>query len=310
MPRVSVIIPNYNHAIYLQQRIESVLHQTYQDIELIMLDDCSTDNSKEIMEQYRLHSKVSHIVYNEQNSGFTFKQWQKGIELASGELIWIAESDDWANFSFLSTCIQKLSDDCSIGVCCTASVPVDHLGNRIPDTVLTTPFDQFIEEKGNIQYCRNGKEEIREKLVYKNFLPNASAVVFKKELFVGAVQLNCSYKYIADWWVWYQMLQHTNFCFIPEPLNFFRFHENTTRSSANKRVASFIERYHLLRQFCNDGYLQPNNQYYDRLFYCLYVEMVDYSVIQKLSTFTKVFPYDNKIFRRLAHSVLVQLKGL
>ena len=50
-PSVSVIIPNYNHALFLQQRIESVLNQTDQDFELIILDDCSTDYSREIIEQ-------------------------------------------------------------------------------------------------------------------------------------------------------------------------------------------------------------------------------------------------------------------
>ena len=53
MPTVSVIVPNYNHAPYLKQRIDSILGQTYQDFELILLDDCSTDGSREVLEQYR-----------------------------------------------------------------------------------------------------------------------------------------------------------------------------------------------------------------------------------------------------------------
>lgn len=93
---VSVIIPNYCHARFLNQRIDSVLNQTYSDYEVIILDDCSTDNSREIIESYRNHPKISHIVYNEKNSGSTFIQWEKGFELARGEYIWIAESDDVA----------------------------------------------------------------------------------------------------------------------------------------------------------------------------------------------------------------------
>ncbi len=87
---ISVIVPNYNHAPYLQQRIESILGQTYTDLELILLDDCSTDDSREVMEQYRQHPKVSHIIYNEKNGGIPFRQWDKGIELARGEWVWVA----------------------------------------------------------------------------------------------------------------------------------------------------------------------------------------------------------------------------
>lgn len=79
MPTVSVIVPNYCHAPYLEQRIESILQQTFQDFELILLDDCSTDGSREILERYRNHPKVSGIFYNERNSGSPFKQWKKGL---------------------------------------------------------------------------------------------------------------------------------------------------------------------------------------------------------------------------------------
>jgi glycosyltransferase involved in cell wall biosynthesis len=82
--QVSVILPNYNHAVFLQKRIDSIFNQSFTDFELIILYDFSTDNSKEIIEQYREHPHVSHIVYNTENSGSTFKQWGKGIELAKG----------------------------------------------------------------------------------------------------------------------------------------------------------------------------------------------------------------------------------
>ncbi len=74
---VSVIVPNYNHASYLVARIESILNQTYQDFELILLDDCSTDDSREVLLKYKDNPKVTHLVFNEQNSGSPFIQWQK-----------------------------------------------------------------------------------------------------------------------------------------------------------------------------------------------------------------------------------------
>lgn len=114
--KVSVIIPNYNHALFLTQRIQSVLNQSFQDFELILLDDCSTDNSQSIIAQYQHHPKVSHVVYNETNSGSPFKQWAKGVALAQGAYIWIAESDDFAEASFLERCVTQLDKYASVGL--------------------------------------------------------------------------------------------------------------------------------------------------------------------------------------------------
>ncbi len=84
---VSVVIPNYNHSAFLKKRIDSVLNQTYQNIELILLDDCSADTSRDVIEAFKDHPKVSHIVYNEVNTGNTFTQWVKEIELEIGKWV-------------------------------------------------------------------------------------------------------------------------------------------------------------------------------------------------------------------------------
>src|SRR5436190_23659326 len=129
MPEVSVIIPNYNHAPFLKQRLDTVLQQTYRNFEVIILDDCSTDNSKEIIESYRHHPLVTKIEYNKTNSGSTFKQWQKGIGMATGKYVWIAESDDWAFPDFLELLMQKIMNTPNVGICFAGSNWVDDGGN-------------------------------------------------------------------------------------------------------------------------------------------------------------------------------------
>ena len=84
MPRVTVVTPNYNHARYLPKRIDSILAQTFQDIELLILDDASTDNSREIIESYSKNQRVKAI-FNQLNTGSTFKQWNLGLSQAKGE---------------------------------------------------------------------------------------------------------------------------------------------------------------------------------------------------------------------------------
>src|SRR6516225_11041136 len=107
MPKVSVIVPNYNHARYLRERIDSVLGQTYRDFEVILLDDCSTDESRVIISEYAAHPKV-RIEFNAKNSGSTFKQWNKGVRMSRGTYVWIAESDDYADTRFLERLVSVL----------------------------------------------------------------------------------------------------------------------------------------------------------------------------------------------------------
>jgi glycosyltransferase involved in cell wall biosynthesis len=111
LPRVSVIIPNYNHARFLRQRIESVLAQSYRNFDLLILDDCSTDNSREVIEEYcRRYPETVRCLYNERNAGNVFRQWRKGIEATTGELIWICESDDFCEPDFLDKLLPLFND--------------------------------------------------------------------------------------------------------------------------------------------------------------------------------------------------------
>jgi glycosyltransferase involved in cell wall biosynthesis len=128
LPLVSIIVPNYNHKKYLVQRLECVFNQTYPDFEVILLDDCSSDKSQEILLEYAKNPKVSHCVFNDTNSGNTFVQWNKGIALAKGDYIWIAESDDFCELNFLEELIQPVLQDQEITLVYCQSNRVDEAG--------------------------------------------------------------------------------------------------------------------------------------------------------------------------------------
>src|ERR1035438_411071 len=110
MVKVSVVIPNYNHSRFLPRRIDSVLKQSFRDFELVLLDDCSTDDSRSILSKYADDSRV-RIEFNEVNSGSPFKQWNKGVRLAQGEYVWIAESDDYADERLMERLVEVLDAD-------------------------------------------------------------------------------------------------------------------------------------------------------------------------------------------------------
>lgn len=224
LPKVSVIIPNYNHAPYLNLRIESVLNQTYQDFELILLDDCSTDNSQTILLEYTKHPKVSHCIFNEVNSGSTFKQWDKGIELARGEYIWIAESDDWAEPDFLYTLISKQKKYPDVGLLYSTSTLIDSDGN--------CTYDNVANNTGETIFYK-GKEFIEKKMLTSNPIWNASMMVFRKTLFDYVV--NNEYrqmKYSGDWLLYVQFISNTNVLEIKQTLNHYRIHAANVSNQA------------------------------------------------------------------------------
>ena len=112
MPKVSVIVPNYNHEAFLRRRLDSVYGQTYKNVEVILLDDCSSDRSRSVLDEYAAaHAEITRTAYNQQNSGSAFRQWARGIKQATGELVWIAESDDFCDERFLELLVRCFDDE-------------------------------------------------------------------------------------------------------------------------------------------------------------------------------------------------------
>lgn len=144
-PLVSVVVPNYNYARYLDARLSSILNQTFQDFELILLDDASTDNSLELLDRYKNDPHVSHFIVNEQNTGSPFKQWMKGILLAKGEWVWIAEADDLCEPTFLETCVEQVQKYPNVSVCMTAFRYID-------EKVIYCHKKPIIGERRNLLY--------------------------------------------------------------------------------------------------------------------------------------------------------------
>jgi glycosyltransferase involved in cell wall biosynthesis len=234
MPKVSVIIPNYNHAQFLEQRIDSVLNQTFQDFEVIFLDDASTDNSFEVFYKYANHPKISHAIFNEINSGSTFKQWNKGLSLATGEYIWIAESDDYARIEFLDKLVPILDEKHNIGLAYCQSCLVDQHSQIISENFLSLT-ECFEPNKWNNNYWEEGKTECKNFLAAKNTIPNTSAVLFKKSVYEAQVnRQNEIFQVAGDWFTWLRILMASDIYFLCESLNYHRFFQGSVSRNPAK----------------------------------------------------------------------------
>ncbi len=233
--KVSVIIPNYNHDRFLKERLNSVFNQSYQNYEVIILDDCSNDNSRSIIEQYRDHKKVTHVVYNETNSGSAFKQWQRGMQYATGEYIWIAESDDWCENNFLEVLVNAMEQNPDCSMAYAQSVCVD--GNK--------KFKWQTYHNDNSAPV-DGQAFIRQYMMYKNSIVNASMAIFRRKFVDEIPQDYTSYTYCGDWLFWIELACRGNVYVSKQSLNYFRKHDNDVTGKALATGVNLIEETRLI----------------------------------------------------------------
>lgn len=226
-PLVSVIVPNYNYGRYLNLRIQSILQQTYPHFEVILLDDASTDNSKEIIRPYQNHAKVSHILQNEHNTGSPFRQWSKGIQHAQGEYIWIAEADDLCENTFLEQLVPLLAEHPEAAVCFAGSRHIDQNGE-----LLTYDMNKW---KANYPAYAvfNGKKYIEHNLYWRNYIANTSSAIFRKDrvdmdCMKQCLEMDCS----GDWLFWFYLALKGDVIERYEVLNYFRQHAQKVTTQA------------------------------------------------------------------------------
>lgn len=219
LPKVSVIVPNYNHAPYLAERLESILNQTYNDLEILIFDDASTDDSYEILQRYYSKPRV-RIIVNTRNSGSPFPQWSRGSYLAKGEYVWIAKSTDSAEPHFLETLVPLLDENRSLGLAYCQS----HLINRasVKVGVSSNWTDDLDPRRWKFDFINNGRDEIRNYLIHKNTIPNASAVITRRSVLTKVLPVDTSFTVCGDWMHWGKVLVHTDLAYLAEPLNHWR----------------------------------------------------------------------------------------
>lgn len=230
IPKVSVVVPNYNYARYVRERLESIQKQTAPIYELIVLDDASTDESIEVIRDFVADCSIpTQLVVNDTNSGSVFKQWQRGVELARGEFVWIAEADDLADPGFLEEVLRGFSNP-DVVMSYAQSRQMDSDGNILCDHYLDYVSD-IDNERWTKPYVVRGHEEISKGLFIKNTIPNVSAVVFRREA-LSQVLANeqeeiFSYRNAGDWVVYLKILESGFIAYCPDSLNSHRRHQSS-----------------------------------------------------------------------------------
>lgn len=242
-PRVSVVVPNYNYARHLVARLGSIIDQQVPFYELIVLDDASTDDSLEILEVIGIERGVHmRTLANSDNSGSVFRQWARGVQMARGEFVWIAEADDLSEPGFLSTLTMAASDPGVVMAYCE-SRQIDGNGVQIAEDYREYTND-VSPGRWKQGYRVAGTDEIRDCFGVKNTIPNVSAVLFRRSALLSALErdldLMCSFRIAGDWVAYLAVLEQGDVVYVPEALNLHRRHDSSVTLGSN-RVAHMRE---------------------------------------------------------------------
>ena len=252
MPLVSVIIPNYNHAKYLRQRIESVFNQSFQDFEVITMDDASTDDSLAVIEEYRSHPKVAGILLNKTNTHNLLTQWRKGVNESRGEYIWIAESDDYADREFLEQQVALMDGQEQCAIAFSNSYIVNGNG-EITDSTDNWTNKTFATSRWSGSYYNEGKDELFKYVLIACTLTNISACIFRKSAFRNAIENIVDISLISDWIVYMKLLYKHDILYNPRKLNYYRMHSGNSSKrnlkGAGEKSDRFLVKLNFLRSF-------------------------------------------------------------
>lgn len=236
--KISVVVPNYNYSNYLYQRVYSILNQNYKIHELIILDDASKDNSLFYIKQ--IEQKISEfvnvkVVVNDINSGNAFNQWQKGINLATGDYVWVAEADDYAKKNFLNEVVSPLKKNNNIVISYADTGFIDSNG-YITKNSLVDQIDILKTNHWNASYVNKGISEINCYSYLNCTIPNVSGTIIKKgnydEIFESAKKFHQS----GDWFTYLNILNLGDISFINKTLNYYRVHGNNISQTFDKKA--------------------------------------------------------------------------
>lgn len=241
IPKVSVIVPCYNHELFIKERLESIMCQSAYIYEIIFLDDKSTDNSVSIAKEILQNSSLQYkIIINKENSGSPFKQWKKGINLAQSEIIWIAEGDDTCSDNFLSTLVPYF-DDPLVNIATSKVYMIDENGN-VNKELFTSYFENTYPNKFSQSYIRTGNDEVNEQLGAFSTIINASGVLIRKSSFGDMLNKSQDFKMCGDWLIYLECIKNAKIAYDVNAINYFRRHSTSQVTKIEGTEAYFKER--------------------------------------------------------------------
>jgi glycosyltransferase involved in cell wall biosynthesis len=215
MPRCSIIMPCFNHASFIGESIEAVLSQKFSDLELIVIDDCSRDNSREIIEKYARSDSRVRAICHESNHGVS-RSRNDGLRIAKGEYIAFCDADDVWMPTKLVRQLELLENQRAYDAAyCDAEI-IDGYGIETGER-FSDKFPVPGKRSGRLFYS----------LCTRNFV-NTQTVVLRRNCVEDVGYFDENINFGEDWWFWLRISDRHLFVYTDEVLAKYRVHERST----------------------------------------------------------------------------------
>ena len=245
-PLVSIIVPNYNHARFLTERLTSIDNQTYSNVEIILLDDCSSDDSQHVLDNFvSRNDSVVKRVYNNFNSGNPFSQWYRGINIAAGELVWICESDDACKPDALEKLVRHFSDR-AVMIAFGRTQFIDIESRVVPG------LDEYREraEPGIWAHIvkRYAKQWFNNAFGRRNVIANVGGCLMRNVDLDRQVWDDVkTFKICGDWLIYINIAAGGKIVYDPDVITYFRQHQSNTSASNFDKIFFYEEHARILQ---------------------------------------------------------------
>lgn len=225
-PKVSILIPTYNGAAYLSECIESVLAQTYQDWELLILDDCSSDDTIKIAQSYARRDPRLSVEFNPKNLGLV-GNWNRCVQLAKGEWIKFVFQDDWIEPECLEAMLDASTLNNSIVACQRNFAFGEDVSESTQQDYLNLPTLSLLFPDAGMISAEAYSAAVVDQLDV-NFVGEPTAVMLHRSVFEKFGHFNPALIQLCDFEFWTRIAVHTGIAYVPRPLATFRVHKDST----------------------------------------------------------------------------------
>ena len=275
VPSVSVVVPSYNYARYLEARLVSIFTQTFPVLEIIVLDDASTDKSVEVAVGTAAEwGRDVRIIKGRRPSGSVFAQWQKALKQAQGEWVWIAEADDLCDPHFLEKLVHAAHQCPNTVMAFCDSRSIDE--NGAPLSASYQPY--CMEASGNLlehdgQF--SGRDFLQTCLSERNLVLNVSGAIFQKTAMQAALK-KCkkdlaALKVAGDWRVYLELLDNkdVSVVYVSDAMNIHRRHQSSSTHTLNQNThleeIKFMHELVSRRLHFSDGQAERQKLYHQKI---------------------------------------------